>query len=284
MRAARPVLDAGARAAGYCLHPRLMLWSLGPLLLGGLALALLGWLYWEAAIDGTRAWLDGRLLLQAVLAWLDRLGLQSLRSVLAPLIVVALMLPVVVVTTLLLVALLMLPAVVRQVAARRFPALQARRGAGGVQMLGRVVPGAAAALLVLALTAPLWLLPPLGLLLPPLVWGWLTRHVLGFGVLARHADAAERQALLHRHRWPLLAMGLGCGFLAAAPALIWTLGAVALVLAPWLALVSLWLYTLVFAFAAAWFAHFLLAELQALRASVPIAGAAGAAAFQIEQR
>jgi len=269
----RAIFDALARAAGYCLHPRLMLWSLGPLLLGGVALALLGWLYWESAVAGTRAVLDGWALLQVLLGWLDRLGLQAFRSVLAPLIVVALMVPLVVLGTLLLVATMMTPAIVRQVLARRFPDLQARQGAGWMQCLGRTLVAAALALVVLVLSVPLWLVPPLVLLLPPLVWGWLTQQVLAFGVLARHASVEERRLLLQRHRLQLLAMGVACGFLGAAPSLIWALGAMALVLAPLLALLSLWLYTLVFVFAAAWFAHFLLAELQALRASVPIAAA-----------
>lgn len=266
----RAVFDALARAAGYCLHPRLMLWSLGPLLLGGTALALLGWLYWEAAVDGTRAVLDGWSLLQALLGWLDRMGLQGLRSVLAPLIVVALMVPLVVLVTLLLVALLMTPAIVRRVVARRFPQLEARHGAGWLHCLGRTLAAASLALVVVVLSVPLWLVPPLVLVLPPLVWGWLTQRVLAFDVLARHASAEERRMLLQRHRLPLLAMGVVCGFIAATPSLIWALGAMALVLAPLLALVSLWLYTLVFAFAAAWFAHFLLAELQGLRNSVPM--------------
>jgi hypothetical protein len=37
-----------------------------------------------------------------------------------------------------------------------------------------------------------------------------------------------------------------------------------------LVLVSVWLYTLVFAFAACWFTHFLLAELQRLRSAEPV--------------
>jgi hypothetical protein len=43
------------------------------------------------------------------------------------------------------------------------------------------------------------------------------------------------------------------------------MGALALVFAPVIAVVSVWLYTLVFAFASLWFAHFSLARLQALR-------------------
>jgi hypothetical protein len=40
-----------------------------------------------------------------------------------------------------------------------------------------------------------------------------------------------------------------------------------------LVLVSVWLYTLVFAFAAGWFTHFLLTELQRLRGAEPVVSA-----------
>ena len=61
-------------------------------------------------------------------------------------------------------------------------------------------------------------------------------------------------------------MGIACGELGAAPSLLWAVSALALVLAPFLILVSIWLYTLVFAFSSLWFAHYLLAALQRLRA------------------
>ena len=88
-------------------------------------------------------------------------------------------------------------------------------------------------------------------------------------MLAEHASADERRAILHQQRWPLLAIGLVCGYLGAAPTLLWALGAATLVLAPLLVLVSVWLYTLVFAFAALWFAHYALAALQQLRRASP---------------
>ena len=62
-----------------------------------------------------------------------------------------------------------------------------------------------------------------------------------------------------------------CGYLGAAPTLLWAVGAAALIFAPLLVLVSVWLYTLVFAFAALWFAHYALAALQQLRAATPAA-------------
>jgi hypothetical protein len=71
--------------------------------------------------------------------------------------------------------------------------------------------------------------------------------------------------LLDEERWPLLGMGIACGAMGAAPSLLWAVSALALVLAPFLILLSIWLYTLVFAFSSLWFAHYLLAALERLR-------------------
>jgi hypothetical protein len=84
-------------------------------------------------------------------------------------------------------------------------------------------------------------------------------------VLSGHASADERRELLKARRGPFLAMGIVSGYMGAAPTLLWAFGAITFVLAPVLLVLSMWLYTLVFAFAAAWFAHYALAALQDLR-------------------
>ena len=280
----RQLADAFWRAAAYCLHPRVIGWSLLPLALAGGAVALLGWLYWEPAVDAVRAFMEERALVAAALQWLDRVGAGQLRALLAPMVVVALAVPAVVLATLLLVAMLMLPAIVGMVAARRFPGLERRRGAGWLACLAWALACGAAALLALVLSMPLWLVPPLVLLVPPLIWGWLACRVLAFNALAAHASATERRLLLRRHRWPLLGMGMACGVMGALPTLLWGLSAVTLIFAPLLAVLSVWLYTLVFAFGAAWFAHYLLAALHRLRhargrpAGAPVAEVLEAAA------
>ena len=129
--------------------------------------------------------------------------------------------------------------------------------------LVRVTERAAVAALVLSI--PLWFVPPLVMVLPPLIWGWLTCRVFAYDVLAAHASAGERRWLLKRCRWPLLAIGVACGYLGALPSLLWAASAATLIFAPLLVVVSVWLYTLVFAFAACWFAHYALAELERLR-------------------
>jgi hypothetical protein len=263
----KDLLDAFWRAAAYCLHPRVILWSALPLVLVGGAVLALGWLYWEVAVGAVRATLEQWALVAGFLAWLDSAGLSGFRAVLAPMIVVALAVPVVVFASLLLVAWLMTPAMVRLVVARRFPSLQARSGTGFLGTMLWSLGCTVVALLLLVLSLPLWLVPPLVLVLPPLIWGWLTYQVMSVDVLAAHASRDERRRILAEHRWPLLAIGVCTGYLGAAPSLLWAAGALTLVFAPILLVVSVWLYTLVFAFAALWFAHYALAALQRLRAA-----------------
>jgi hypothetical protein len=200
-----------------------------------------------------------------VLQWLDSIGMNQLRTLVAPMIVVALSVPVVVVATLVLVALLVTPAVVRMVENRRFEGLQRREGGTWWQGLLWSLACTLAAMLALALSVPLWFIPPLVLVLPPLIWGWLTYRVFAFDVLVTHATASERRFLLRAHRGWLLLMGVACGYLGSLPSLLWAASAATLIFAPALVVVSVWLYTLVFAFAACWFAHYLLAALQRLR-------------------
>ena len=166
----------------------------------------------------------------------------------------------------LLVGLFMTPAMVKLVALRRFAHLEQKRGAGLLDSLAWSLGSTLLALLMLLASLPLWLLPPLALLLPPLVWGWLSYRVFAFDALADHADRAERVALLAQHRSSLWLMGLICGLLGAAPSLLWASGAMFIAMAPLLVPLAVWVYALVFAFSSLWFAHYLLAALARLRA------------------
>jgi len=259
------VFDAFLRAVVHCMHPRVILWSLLPLLLAGGLVGVLGWAYWESTVAAVRGALEQWSLVAAMLKWLDSVGAGALRSLLAPLIIVALSVPVIVVITLLLVALFVTPAVVRMVAARRFPGLQQLEGGNWWQGLAWSLACTAAAMAALVLSIPLWFVPPLVVVLPPLIWGWLTCRVFAFDALASHASASERRHILRSRRWPLLGIGVACGYLGALPSLLWAASAATLIFAPILVVVSVWLYTLVFAFASCWFAHYALAELQQLR-------------------
>lgn len=264
------VFDAFWRAFAYCLHPRVMLASLAPLFLMATGLGLLGFFFWEPAIDQVRQWLESFELLHSAWSLLERFGMGSLKAVLAPMLVILVVTPIVVIGSLLLVALVMTPALVRMVAARRFVHLVPLRGASFWRSALWSVAVSVAALLACLLTLPLWLLPPVALVLPALIWGWLTAKVMAFDALAEHASAQERRTILRQHAVPLLVMGVLCGYLGAAPSLIWSMGMMVIVWAPILLPLSVWLYTLVFAFASLWFVHYCLAALEALRMRSPV--------------
>jgi Etoposide-induced protein 2.4 (EI24) len=259
-------LDSFWRAVAYCVRPRVIALSFLPLILM-VAMALgLGYLYWEPAIDWVRNALEASAIIKTMLDWLQGIGAGALKPVLAPLIVIFAVTPLIVVVSLLVVALLMAPALVSLVAERRFPNLERKRGGSWLGALVWSLGSTLLAMIALVVSVPLWLVPPLILILPPLIWGWLTYRVMAYDALAEHASRQERIELLRRHRGWLLGIGVLTGFLGAAPSMLWASGALFAVAFVLLIPVAVWVYTLVFAFSALWFAHFSLAALQTLRA------------------
>ena len=214
-------LDSFWRAAADCLRPRVIALSILPLVLMVALSLTLGYFYWDTALEGVRTALDGSSLVTTLAQWLQTIGADGLKTVLAPIIVVFAVTPVIVLLSLLAVALLV--------------------------------------------SVPLWLIPPLILVLPPLIWGWLTYRVMAFDALAEHASRPERLEILRRHRPWLLGIGVFTGYLGAAPSLLWASGALFIVAFVVLVPIAIWVYTLVFAFSSLWFAHYSLAALQQLR-------------------
>ena len=123
------VLDSFWRAAAYCLHPRVIWLSLLPLVVAAALSVLLGWLFWEPAVTGVRHARNWSPLETFLFGWLSSVGAGRMRDALAPLIVVALAVPLIVVA---------LAAAGRDAddaghreprRARRFPALERQHGA-----------------------------------------------------------------------------------------------------------------------------------------------------------
>jgi hypothetical protein len=264
------LFDSFWRAVAYCVHPRVIALSFLPLILMVVLSFGLGYFFWEGAVASVAAWLEAFDLVQMFLGWLERLGMGSLRSVFAPLLVLVMATPLIVLLCLLLVAMFMTPAMVDLVGQRRFPGLERKHGGSLLVSILWSLGSTLLAIVALAVSMPLWLVPPLVLILPPLIWGWLTYRVFAFDALAAHASGDERKAILKQHRGSLLLMGVLSGYLGAAPSLLWASGAMFIALAPLLVPVAIWIYTLVFAFASLWFSHYALAVLQRMRAQAAV--------------
>ena len=259
------LLNSFWRAAMYCLHPRVIALSVLPLgIMAVLALSLGYFFFWDAAAALGRM-LESFELLNVLVRWLEGLGLSRLRSVLAPAVLLFLSIPVIVMVSLLFVAVFMTPTMVALVAERRFPQLERKKGGSMLASLLWSLGSTLLAAVALVLSVPLWLIPPLILVLPPLIWGWLTYRVMSYDALVDHASSEERRQIFKAHRGSLLTIGIISGYLGAAPSLVWASGAMFVVAAPVLVPLAIWIYTLVFAFSSLWFAHYTLDALEQLR-------------------
>jgi hypothetical protein len=265
-----PMIDAFFRAAMYCLHPRVIALSFLPLAVMVAVSLGLGYFFWNDAVDFLRLQLTGWAWMEWLGQWLDRMGLEGVRLVLAPALLLFASIPFIVVASLLMVAMFMMPAMVSLVSERRFAGLERKKGGSFWGSLAWSLGSTLAACLALLLSVPLWLIPPLVLILPPLIWGWLTYRVMAYDALADHASTEERRLLFKTHRFQLLGIGIVSGYLGALPSVLWASGAMFIAMAPVLVPLAIWIYMLVFAFASLWFAHYALAALAQLRA-LPVA-------------
>ena len=249
----------------YCLHPRVIALSVLPLIImAGISLTL-GYFFWQPALDFVRANLESYSLVSTLIGWLEGLGLSGLRLVLAPVVVLFLAIPAIVITALLFVAWMMTPAMVSLVAERRFKHLERLRGGSYFASVMWSFVSTVLAIIAMLVSIPLWFIPPLILVLPPLIWGWLTYRVMSYDALIDHATADERRQVIKAHRGSLLAIGVISGYLGAAPSVLWASGAMFIAMAPILVPVAIWMYTLVFAFSSLWFTHYTLAALEQFR-------------------
>jgi hypothetical protein len=259
------LLDSFWRAAMYCLHPRVIALSVLPLGIMAVLSLGLGYFFWDAAVATVRSNLESFELVSSMVRWLEGIGLSNLRVVLAPVLLLFLAIPVIVVGSLLFVAIFMTPSMVALVAERRFAQLERKKGGSMLASLLWSLGSTLLAGVALLLSVPLWLIPPLILVLPPLIWGWLTYRVMSYDALVDHASSEERRQIFKEHRSSLLAIGIISGYLGAAPSVIWASGAMFVALAPVLVPLAIWIYTLVFAFSSLWFAHYTLDALEQLR-------------------
>jgi len=258
-------VDSFWRALAYCLHPKVIMLSLLPLILMAVIVTGLGAMYWEQALSAVRTGMEAGPVMSWAWTWLERVGLMNLKAVLAPLVIILAVTPLVMVMSLLAVSFMMTPALVSLVGTRRFPKLERKHGGSLGQSVLWTLMSVILAMGALILTLPLWWVPPLAILVPALIWGWLTYRVMSYDVLAEHASSPERVELMKRYRFQLLGMGVLTGAMGAAPSLVWASGALFAAAFVILIPIAVWIYTLVFIFSALWFVHFLLLALSQLR-------------------
>ena len=275
------IFDSFGRALAYLWRPRVIALSLMPLVLMMIGAFALAYFFWDSGVAWVQQGLQSVGVIQVMIGWVEGLGWGDLSAAFAPLVVLLVASPIVVIGSLLLVSVFMTPVMVKLVMQRRFPDIQTLAPASFWRSAWWSFSSTFLALVTMLVSMPLWLIPPLALVLPPLIWGWLTYRVFAYEAIAEAASKDERDALFVRHRTHFWIMGIVSGYLGAAPSLLWASGAMFIALAPVLVPMAIWVYTLVFAFSSLWFAHFGLSALQAMRHEATHSHAPGSGAPQL---
>lgn len=246
---------------------RMLALSSAPLLLSLLLWGALLWTGLQPLLD----WLQGVFadygLFQSSGSMLAMLGLGMLKVMVVPLLAIALLLPLMIASALLFMGVIAMPAIERHVGSRQYPKLERKEGGSFIGSVAINLGSTAVFAVLWLLTLPLYAVPPLAWLVQACLWAWVTSRVMSYDALSAHASLEERRELIRRHRGALLAIGFASGLAGALPGIAWMGGALlSIVLFPFLALLSLWLYIMIFLFAGLWFQYFCLGALEELRA------------------
>ena len=248
------------------MHPKMLWLSFRPFLIVSIFWGVVIWLIWSPALEMLRTFLTASIFTSWIQSGLEYVGFDEARAWIAPLFLVILLIPIIAISLLVFIAFSTVPAVVDSVVKQKaYEGLVRIKGGSFVGSFFYTLWSALICLALVMLTLPVWWIPPLFAILPPLLWGWLTMRLMAYDVLLDHATPEERNQLLEEHRWTLLGMGVVAGMIGAVPTFFWATSVLALVLFPFVSFVALWIYSLIFIFSALWFSHFLLHALKQLR-------------------
>ena len=248
------------------MHPKMLWLSFRPFLIVSIFWGVVIWLIWSPALEILRTFLTASIFTSWIQSGLEYVGFDEARAWIAPLFLVILLIPIIAISLLVFIAFSTVPAVVDSVVKQKaYEGLVRIKGGSFVGSFFYTLWSALICLALVMLTLPVWWIPPLFAILPPLLWGWLTMRLMAYDVLLDHATPDERNQLLEEHRWTLLGMGVVAGMIGAVPTFFWATSVLALVLFPFVSFVALWIYSLIFIFSALWFSHFLLHALKQLR-------------------
>jgi len=193
------VLTAFGRAIVSQLHPKML-----ALLVVPFVLAIVFWFataYWLwAPITGwLQAWLFGGWM-ASVDAWAASHGFTGFAQWTVALLALLVVVPVMFASAVVIIAVFAMPMVIRHLGNGPYRDV-AREGS--MALAPSVWNAVSSTVLFTAgyiVSLPLWLIPPLALVVPWLWWSWLAARVMRFDSLVEHASAAERSASIAEHR------------------------------------------------------------------------------------
>lgn len=196
------------RALVSQVHPKMLAALLMPFVIALLGAIILLWVFWTPLTG----WLDSQLsqwdMVNQVDQWLVAVGLFSIKFYMIPVLAAGMLLPLAGILGLVIAAIFVMPIVLRHIERREYKNVQ-RQGQHAVAV------GAWNAVLVgtifvfgWLITMPLWLFPPLALILPVFWWAFAFNRIMRVDALVEHANSKERRLLWRRHNPQYWLIGL----------------------------------------------------------------------------
>ena len=211
------VATAFKRAVVSQCHPRMLLAILLPFVIMLVGATLLLYLFWTPLTGWLTAQADQWTVIRTVDEWLVAIGVLSLKVWIVPLLATFILLPIAGILGVAVAAVFVMPMVVRHVADRGYPGI-AQWGKNATLLS---VWNAIWVLTVFALgwlfTMPLWLFPPLGVLLSVFWWAFAFSRMMRIDAIVEHASPEERKRILRRNNTGFWTLGLICSLLNLLP-------------------------------------------------------------------
>jgi hypothetical protein len=264
----RPVATAYGRALRSQLSVRMLLLSIIPFVLSVATWGVLLYYFLQPLIDTLFRYFTENGSQATSTSVLAAFGMGALKTFVPPLVAMLLLLPLMILTALLFMGVAAMPAIARHVGQRQFPDLEKKAGGSLLGSVANNVKVMLAFLPLWLLSLPLYIFAPVAVVVQAALWGWLTSRVMAYDALADYASEEERVTIMATRRRSLMAIGVISGLAGALPGIVWIGGAVLwVVLFPFLAALSIWLYLMIFIFTGLWFQYFCLQALVDLRAA-----------------
>jgi hypothetical protein len=198
-------------------HPAMLFAVLMPFLIALIGAIVLLWFFWMPLTDWLRMEFARWETIDRVDTWLAAVGLFSLKIYLTPVIAAAILLPVSGILGLTIAAVFVMPMVLRHLSSHDYTGLTRQgRHATAVSVWNALWVTLAFAVGWL-LTLPLWLVPPMAVLLHIFWWAFAFSRMMRVDAIVEHASPAERRLLLKRHNMPFWMIGFICALLNLLP-------------------------------------------------------------------
>ncbi|OWT71362.1 MULTISPECIES: EI24 domain-containing protein [unclassified Achromobacter] len=211
------VARAFKRAAVSQCHPSMLFAILLPFLIALAGGILLLWFGWAPLTEWLRDEASQWNVVNSVDNWMISVGLFSLKLYLVPVLAAAILLPVSGILGLAIAAVFVMPLVLRHVGAREYKTVGRQgRNATAVSVWNALWVSLAFGV-GWVLTLPLWLVPPMALLLHVFWWAFAFSRMMRIDAIVEHATPTERRLLLRRHNLGFWSVGFICALINLLP-------------------------------------------------------------------